>query len=428
VADALTPLLGCVADDFTGATDLALTLQRGGMRTVQMIGVPAPDAPAPDADAIVVALKSRTVSAADAVRWSLDAAGWLRARGVRQLFFKYCSTFDSTPAGNIGPVADALMTFADCPFTIACPAFPTNRRHVFMGRLFAGGVPLDESPMRDHPLTPMRDSDLVRVLQAQTTRRVGLVDFAVVDQGAAALARAFEQAAAAGMAIAIVDALTDRHLVAIGEAMAGRSLITGGSGVALGLPGVFRAAGLLPPRAETRFVVPSGRGAVLAGSCSAATREQVRRFIAAGWPAVRVDPGTLGADPATAGRALAAWGLGQDPGAPFLIYSTAEPDAVRAAQAATPDVSQRLEAVLAETAAALVDGGVRRLVVAGGETSGAVVERLGVRALSIGPEIAPGVPWTLGDAPALALALKSGNFGGPDFFQDAFTALDRGAP
>src|SRR4051794_10628309 len=270
------PLLGCIADDFTGATDLASMLVRNGMRTVQVIGVPAAGEPPPDADAIVVALKSRTIPAGDAVRQSLAALAWLQGAGCGQFFFKYCSTFDSTDQGNIGPVADALIAALDCGFAIACPAFPANARSVFQGHLFVGSVLLNESGMQDHPLTPMRDPNLVRVLSRQTEGPVALVPLGVADAGAAAIRRAIAGLREQARRYAIVDAVSDAHLLSIGEAVSGHALVTGGSGVAMGLPDNFRRLGLLRAEADAASLeAPPGAAAVLAGSCSRATLFQV---------------------------------------------------------------------------------------------------------------------------------------------------------
>jgi uncharacterized protein YgbK (DUF1537 family) len=419
-------LLGCIADDFTGATDLASMLVRSGMRTVQTIGVPSTPAVDGNPDAVVVALKSRTIPAADAVAQSLAALRWLRAGGARQIYFKYCSTFDSTVAGNIGPVADALLDALGSPFTIACPAFPANGRTIYRGHLFVGDALLSDSPMRNHPLTPMTDANLVRVLAAQTPRRVGLVAAPIVRQGADAIRAEFARLAAAGVAHAVVDALEDDDLVAIGAACRDLALVTAGSGVALGLPQNFRAAGLLPSRGDAA-VLPAvdGKSAVLAGSCSAATQAQVAAF-AATHAAVPLDPlGQPGAE-AMADAALAAVESDLAAGRPFLVYSTATPERVAEVQRALGrDVAAaRIERALALIAQRLVDRGVRRLIVAGGETSGAVVQALGVEALAIGPAIDPGVPWTTASGRTrLALALKSGNFGATDFFAKALALL-----
>ena len=416
-------ILGCIADDFTGATDLASTLVRGGMRTVQLIGVPAGEVP--DADAVVVALKSRTAPVAAAVGESLAALRWLQAAGCRQVFQKYCSTFDSTESGNIGPVADALLHALGAGFALACPAFPANNRSVFQGHLFVGAALLNESGMEHHPLTPMTDPNLVRVLSRQTDGTVGLVPWPVVSQGAQAIRRAMGTLKEQGRRYAIVDALTEADLVAIGAAAAGHALVTGGSGVAMGLPANFRAAGLLPDRGDVASLPPvPGHAAVLAGSCSRATLYQLgaaRERV----PTLELDP--LATPDAAALAALALqWVGGKLGDSPVVIAASAPPERVAALQAklGREAAGALIEDALATIAAGLVDRGVRRMVVAGGETSGAVVSRLGVRRLRIGAEIDPGVPWTYaeGTGPALRLALKSGNFGGRDFFTTAFAA------
>jgi uncharacterized protein YgbK (DUF1537 family) len=421
----MPPLLGCIADDFTGATDLAGMLVRAGMRTVQTIGVPS-GALGADADAIVVALKSRTIPAAAAVEQSLAALAALRAAGCRRFFFKYCSTFDSTDQGNIGPVADALLDALGAPFTIACPAFPENGRAVFMGHLFVGEVLLSESGMRTHPLTPMTDPNLVRVLQRQARRRVGLVRYDTVGAGAEALRARCEALAKEGVGLAIVDAVSDADLHRIGEACADLALVTGGSGVAMGLPAAWRARGLLGPGDGAATLPPAGgHRAIVSGSCSVATLGQVAAALEAGTPAFRVDPLRLAAGEDLAAAALA-WAEPLLAKEPVLVYATAEPEAVRAAQErlGRERAGELVEAALAAVARGLVDRGVGRLIVAGGETSGAVVNTLGVKGLRIGPQIAPGVPWTatLGGRP-LALALKSGNFGARRFFLDAWSVL-----
>ena len=415
-------LLGCIADDFTGATDLASMLVRGGMRTVQLIGVPRVGAVVPDADAVVVALKSRTIAPGEAVRQSLDALRWLQAAGARQVLFKYCSTFDSTDEGNIGPVADALVDALGCGFAIACPAFPTNGRTVYLGHLFAGGALLSESGMQDHPLTPMRDPNLVRVLSRQTSGTVGLVPFVTVEQGAGAIRAALSGLKEQGRRYAIVDAVTDGHLVAMGEAVAGHALVTGGSGVAMGLPENFRRAGLLGEAGADSIPTVEGHAAVLAGSCSRATLFQIGAARDR-MPTLELDV-LATPDAAVLAEQALEWAGGRLSDAPILVAASAPPERVAALQArlGREAAGALVETVLARVARELVGRGVRRLVVAGGETSGAVVEALGVQRLSIGAEIAPGVPWTYaeGDGPPLRLALKSGNFGGRDFFLDAF--------
>ena len=420
-------LLGCIADDFTGATDLASMLVRNGMDTVQLIGVPNPADPPPAAAAIVVALKSRTAPVRHAVAESLAALAWLQAAGCRQFLFKYCSTFDSTDEGNIGPVADALVDALGCGFAIACPAFPTNGRTVYQGHLFVNQVLLNESGMQDHPLTPMRDANLVRVLSRQTSGTVGLVPFATVEQGAGATRSALSALKEQGRRYAIVDAVADRNLLAMGEAVAGHALITGGSGVAMGLPENFRRAGLLQARAAGSLPPVAGHAAVLAGSCSRATLYQIgaaRDRV----PTLELDALTT-PDAAALARQALDWADGKLSDVPVLIAASAPPDAVAALQArfGREAAGALVEDAMGRIAVGLVARGVRRLVVAGGETSGAVLGALGVRQLTIGPEIDPGVPWTYaeGTGEPMRLALKSGNFGGRDFFLQAFEAAPR---
>lgn len=410
-------ILGVIADDFTGATDVASMLVRAGLRTVQVIGVP--DGPAPEADAVVVALKSRTNPAQEAVRDSLAALEWLQAGGARQFYFKYCSTFDSTAEGNIGPVTEALMQALDTDFTIACPAFPENGRTLFRGHLFVGDQLLSDSGMRQHPLTPMTDANLVNVLQAQLQGRAGLVRYDTVAQGAASVQARFTQLRDEGVKCAVVDAISNDDLRVIAAACVDLPLLTAGSGVALGLPEVYATRGWVSPDARAAEL-PSvgGRAAVLSGSCSQATNGQVQHWIDSGRPALRIDPRELAAGRPVAAEALT-WVLAQSE--PALVYATSRPEDVRAVQAelGVERAGQLVEQCLAQIAHGLVENGVRRLVVAGGETSGAVVQALGVSQLRIGATIDPGVPWTQVEGRPLLLALKSGNFGTVDFFSKA---------
>jgi len=427
----MTIRLGCIADDFTGATDLANNLVRAGMRVVQTIGVPD-DASGLDTDAVVVALKSRTTPPEEAVALSLAACRFLKSQGATQIYFKVCSTFDSTPRGNIGPVLEALMTELGCSFTIATPAFPDNGRTVFKGHLFMGDVLLSESGMRNHPLTPMIDANLVRVLQAQLhakeARRVGLVDASVVGDSVAAIRARFAALQAEGVSIAIVDAVANADLMRLGEAVRDLPLVCAGSGLAIGLPANF---GLAPSGGAAQLPKVQGRLAIVSGSCSEATNRQVAQFIAGGGAAHAIDPLKLdGAGSAAVVAEALAWAEAAwhaSPSRPVLVYSTAEPQAVAAVQSrlGTQTAGETVEAALAHIARGLVAAGARRLVVAGGETSGACVQALGVRQMRIGAQIDPGVPWchapsTVAGAGGLQLALKSGNFGGTDFFSRAF--------
>ena len=420
--------LGCIADDFTGATDLANNLVRGGMRVVQTIGVPRQPLDT-EADAVVVALKSRTVAPNEAVAQSLAALQWLRAQGAQQIYFKYCSTFDSVyngeHRGNIGPVTEALMDALGTDFTVATPAFPDNARTVFKGHLFVGDVLLAESGMRNHPLTPMLDSNLVRVLQAQCKHPVGLLDYSVVAQGEAAIGQRIEQLRAQGVRIAIVDALSNADLLVLGRALAGLALLTAGSGLAIGLPANFS---MVP--SPSASVLPAGTGftAVLSGSCSVATNEQVRHFIGAGLPAFAIDPLQLAAGVDVVAKALH-WASSRLGRQPLLVYSTADTMAVKAAQASmgVQAAGELVEQALARIAQGLVERGVGQLIVAGGETSGACVQALGIERMQVGMQVAPGVPWchalTAPDAKPLHILLKSGNFGADDIFSQAFKVL-----
>ena len=413
-------LLGCVADDFTGATDLANNLVRGGMRVVQTIGLPG--APVPDVDAVVVALKSRTAPVAAAVADSLAAARWLRAQGAPQIYFKVCSTFDSTPQGNIGPVAEALLAETGADFALVTPAFPEAGRTVFKGHLFVGDLLLSDSPMRQHPLTPMTDANLVRVLQAQCRRaRVGLVDHRSVAQGADAVRERVAELRAEGCALAIADAVSDADLIVLAQAAQSLGLVVAGSGLAIGMPALH---GLAPGSAASSLPPAGGARAIVSGSCSAATNAQVAAFIASGGPAYAVDALRVAAGQDVAAQALA-WALPRLGARPLLVYATAAPDAVHAVQAqlGSERAGALVEQTLSKVAAGLVAAGVRQLVVAGGETSGACVQALGVTQLRIGPQIDPGVPWCHAAERSLHLALKSGNFGGVDFFSRAFERL-----
>lgn len=421
------PLLGCIADDFTGATDLANMLVRGGMRTVQSIGIPSAEVAAGlDADAVVIALKSRTTAASEAVAESLAALQWLRDQGCKQIFFKYCSTFDSTAAGNIGQVSEALLEALGCDFTLACPAFPENGRTIFRGHLFVQDQLLSESGMQHHPLTPMIDANLVRVLQSQTRLPVGLLRYDSIAQGVEAVRSRIAELRGQGVALAIADALSDADLYTLGAACADLPLLTGGSGLALGLPENFRRAGKLRDLDAASLPKVAGGEVVLAGSASLATNAQVDAWLEAERPAWRIDPLALAAGEAVVEQALA---FAREQQGTVLIYATSTPEEVKAVQRqlGAERAGALVEDALGEIARGLRDSGVRRFVVAGGETSGAVVKALDVRLLQIGAQIDPGVPATVssGGEP-LALALKSGNFGGRDFFSKALGQLAGG--
>ncbi len=418
----MTLKLGCIADDFTGGTDLANNLVRAGMRTVQVIGVPT--GLVPDVDAVVVALKSRTAPVAQAVAESLAAAKWLLQSGKPQIYFKICSTFDSTPQGNIGPVAEALREQLQAQMVLVTPAFPENGRTVFKGHLFVGDLLLSDSSMRHHPLTPMTDANLVRVLQAQLKQgRVGLIDHRTTGAGALAVRERMAALQRDGVAFAIADAVSDDDLLILARATADARLVVAGSGLAIGIPALH---GLIPNADAAQLPAASGERAIVSGSCSAATNAQVARFIAGGGAAFAVDPLRISAGVDVAAEALA-WAAPRLKTAPVLVYATAEPAVVTAIQATLGSeyAGSIVEKTLARIAEGLVGLGVAQLLIAGGETSGACIQALGISQLRIGPQIDPGVPWCHAQTSSggLHVALKSGNFGALNFFSRAFELL-----
>lgn len=418
-------LLGCIADDFTGATDLANNLVRAGMRVVQTIGVPTEPLSA-EVDAVVVALKSRTIAPQDAIDQSLQALQWLQGQGAQQIYFKYCSTFDSTALGNIGPVTEALMQALQTDFTIATPAFPDNGRTVFKGYLFVGDVLLNESGMQHHPLTPMTDANLVRVMQAQCKSKVGLLNHKTIAQGTKDIQQEIVNLKQQGVRIAMVDAVSNDDLMCLGPALKGMPLVTAGSGVAIGLPQNF---GLSPTPQASVLPKSFGLRAVVSGSCSQATNRQVAHFKATGRPSFLIDPLHLKGSWEDLVQEALAWAQGHLATGPVLVYSTATPESVQAVQSqlGVEAAGHQVEQALAAIARRLVQLGVHQLVVAGGETSGACVQALAIEQLQIGPQIDPGVPWCHAHTPmgGVHITLKSGNFGTDDFFTKAFTFLSQ---
>ena len=416
--------IGVIGDDFTGSSDIANTLAKAGARTVQYVGIPQAAAPE-HLDATVIALKSRSITSADAVAQSLAACRWLLANGARQIVFKYCSTFDSTPEGNIGPVAEALLEELETRFALVCPAFPANGRTIYLGHLFVGDRLLSQSGMEKHPLTPMIDPDIRRWLQRQTQAKVGHLPLGAIRSGA--IEETLALAASKGERLIVADAIDDSDLLRLGSAAAGHRLVTGGSGIASGLPANF---GIRPGSASSSqsFSGVNGPGLILSGSCSNATRGQVAAY-SARHPSLRIDP----ADALEGEAALRRVMEFIDPrrkDSP-LIYSTVDPAEVRAAQErhGGERLAAAFELFFHALASRAVAAGFARIVVAGGETSGAVASTLGPIALDIGPEIDPGVPALLVDRkPRLALALKSGNFGGTDFFEKALHMLSGETP
>ncbi|MHC2463955.1 3-oxo-tetronate kinase [Bradyrhizobium embrapense] len=419
--------LGCIADDYTGASDLANTLTRAGLRTVQTIGVPADDLALPEVDAVVVSLKSRSIEAGLAVARSRAAEAWLRDRGAGHILFKICSTFDSTDAGNIGPVMDALRADSKDAIVLVTPAFPETGRTVYQGNLFVGSVPLNESPLKDHPLNPMHDSNLVRVLARQSKNKVGLVDLATLSRGADAVRAKLAELVRAGVGAAVVDAVFDRDLETIGQVALDHGLSVGASGIGLGLARTL-AAGKAKSAAVNAVTSAAigGPAACLAGSCSQATLRQIASAEKV-MPVLHLDPEQLIAGRDEAQRALA-WAKERLAAGPILIASSSTPDEVAALQSrhGRDAAGHAIEQAMADLAEGVVQSGVRRLVVAGGETSGAVVDRLGIPGFLVGAEIAAGVPVlrAVGAGEGqMVLALKSGNFGGPEFFSDALALM-----
>lgn len=425
----MSVVFGAIADDFTGATDLAGLLARSGYPVSLRIGLPKADpAGEPTAPFEIIALKCRTIPVVEAVAETRAALAWLKSAGARRFYWKYCSTFDSTAAGNIGPVAEALMADLGAAQTIYCPAFPENGRSIFMGHLFVGEQPLSESPMKDHPLTPMRDSSLLRLLKPQVGAPVGLANRLVVARGAEALRLRLAELQRQGVAHVIVDAVADADLRTIAEATLDMPLITGGSALAMPLPMLLAARGELAggqERAQQPFV--GGGQIVLSGSCSAMTQRQVAHYAPKAL-SYRLDPLVLAE---TGAGAVIDWLRQRSIDEPKLIYATAAPEDVRAAQdrLGVERAGQIVEEALAEIAGEAHRLGIRRFVVAGGESAGAVTTALGVTKLAIGAEIAPGVPWTFAEVAGVpvALALKSGNFGAETFFDDAWNRLEAAA-
>ena len=414
--------LGCIADDFTGATDLANNLARAGMRAVVTVGVPTADQVVA-ADAVIVALKSRTIPAPEAIAQSLEACRWLLQWGARQIYFKVCSTFDSTSRGNIGPVTEALMDELNCSFTVATPAFPDNERTVFRGHLFVGNQLLSDSGMRHHPLTPMTDSNLVRFLQTQLDprrgRRVGLIDYQTTSRSPELIRQRIGELRADGISIAIADAINNDDLARLAHALKDEPLVTASSGLATGLPAAW---GFYPSSEASQLPPAKGRKVILSGSCSVATNAQVRHFIRSGGHAFSLvsDQLAIGTEKALS-WADECWK--KDPSQPLLLYSTAEPQAVERAHAqlGAEAAGALIENGFATVAQGLVMRGAGILIVAGGETAGVCVRALNIRQLQIGPQIDPGVPWCY--TGSLHAALKSGNFGKEDFFTRAFSLL-----
>ena len=417
--------LGCIADDFTGATDLANMLVKGGLKTIQLLGTPRESDVVPSVDAVIIALKTRTIPVQEAIEQSLRALNWLKNAGAEKFFFKYCSTFDSTDDGNIGPVIDALMADLETQFTIACPAFPETERTIFKGHLFVGDKLLSDSPMKYHPLTPMTDSNLVSTLSRQTSQKVGLVQYTDILGGPSEIRKAFDQLRKEDVAIAITDVLNDEHLYFLGEAVKDFKLITGGSGIALGLPSQLKSRNNCKEKIGShKLPKVLGKELILSGSCSEMTLAQVNEF-SKKYRTLKLNPIQLAESNSSLNNAVD-WVIQAKGEEPILVYASAPPDAVNEAQKRLGRdlASSIVENALAKIASAAVQNGFRRIVVAGGETAGAVVSNLGIKGIMIGEQIDPGVPTTVSIGnPSIGLVLKSGNFGSADFFEKALKIM-----
>lgn len=412
--------LGVIADDFTGATDIASFMVNAGWRVVQQIGVPDPDLVAPDVDAIVIALKSRSCPVDTAISETLASARWLKSQGAAQLFFKYCSTFDSTAVGNIGPVADALLQAFNIQKTIFCPALSAYGRTVVHGHLFVNGQLLNESGMQNHPVNPMMDANLCRVLAAQSSHKVGLIDYACVDAGAAAMGHSMAAQLSKGTQFFIVDTLNDSQLQTIAEAVRAFELVTGGSGLG-GALAALDVAGQARTRVSLRPI--NNKTVILSGSCSVMTNQQVAYYCESGAPHQAIDV-TLALKNTEYANDLTKWVLAQyqqnTTQAP-LLYATQSPENLRQIQAefGAEVASLAVERLFSQIAQNLAREGICNFIVAGGETSGAITQALQIKEFEIGDTVAPGVPWVKAVATNTFLCLKSGNFGDVTFFQKA---------
>ena len=421
----MTTFLGCIADDFTGATDLASMLARSGVNVSLRIGVPL-STPENTAEIEVIALKTRSISASKAIEESLSALKWLKEAGAKKYFFKYCSTFDSTAEGNIGPVSEALMNELKVDQTIYCPAFPENGRSIYMGNLFVGQKLLSESSMKDHPLTPMNDSNLMRLLSVQVSRRVGLADRIVVNSGVNSLKEKLISLKENDVPHVIVDAVADTDLDTIASACQDMDFITGGSALAMPLAEFYKASGKISANDNSFMNKKLNTGSIiLSGSCSEMTIIQVKNFIQRGAAAFQLDPIDLAENGV---KKVLDWLSSQDFTKNIIIYATSDPDTVKKVQAELGvDIAGKIvEQGLSECAIAARELGIKNFIIAGGETSGAITKALNVRQLDIGIEIAPGVPWTFSGKRnnQIALSLKSGNFGSEEFFTEALNKLE----
>ncbi|NBI42431.1 hypothetical protein GVX76_02820 [[Haemophilus] felis] len=405
-------MLGIIADDFTGASDIASFLVENGLNTIQMNGVPSSPLTT-KVDAIVISLKSRSNPGGDAIAQSLNALDWLKTNGCDQFYFKYCSTFDSTEKGNIGPVTDALLDQLEENFTIICPALPINGRTIFNGYLFVGQALLNESGMQNHPTTPMKDANLVRLMDKQAKGKTGLVSYVDLMKGADFVKERFATLRQQGYRYAVIDSVDNSQLAVLAEAIADFKLVTGGSGLA-----AYMAARLSKGQKSTNALVPNkASSVVLSGSCSVMTNKQVAQY-AKKAPHIYLDVEQSLSNPQYA-EELTQWVLNHiDHEFAPMVYATVAADKLKEIQQTfgAEKASQAIEHTFAKLAQNLYQAGVKNFITAGGETSSIVVQQLGFSGFHIGKQIAPGVPWLKALESDVYLALKSGNFGDEEFF------------
>ena len=416
--------LGIIADDFTGATDIAGFLAANGIITVQTNGVSSLNLEE-TVETIVVSLKTRSCPSQDAIEESLRALSWLKEQGCTQFYFKYCSTFDSTAHGNIGPVTDALMKALGCDVTIICPALPVNGRTVYKGYLFVNDTLLNESGMRHHPVTPMHDAKLSRLIETQSTGKAYEIHVESVERGSSHIKSHIDEARSNGYSYVIVDALKQKHLDTIASATKNLVLVTGGSGLAESMAKSAKKSSLDKERAIAKGKPKLSKSIILSGSCSQTTNLQVYAYKEIA-PSISFKIDAFSQDNNRYVADIAAWVVSNMSHhyAP-LVYATKSPEMVEALRVQYPqiDIGKEVEHFFAELSVALYNAGIRNYIIAGGETSGAVAQRLGIEAFLIGPQIDPGVPWVRAVNKDIHLALKSGNFGSVDFFRKAQGSL-----
>lgn len=414
-------IIGCIADDFTGASDAASFLVKGGMQTILFNGIPQEKERTESCQAIVIALKTRTQKTEDAVKETLKAAEWLKENGAKQLYIKYCSTFDSTPKGNIGPIMDALLEKYEVPTTILCPALPVNGRVVKDGNLYVNGIPLNQSSMKDHPLTPMWDSDVGKLMRDQSRYDCVKISCGEMNKPEEVQKKIRLFGAEKPHFYVIPDFETGKDARSIVQNFGKLPILSGSSGILTELAGQYKLEKSTTLKTDERTI---GSGLLLAGSCSQATRSQIAFVQKNGIKSKRMDPLKLLAGEQTEQEL---WDFIQTNHTDVLIYSSDTPESVRKVQqAGREQIAELLERTMANLAKRALQAGYTRLVIAGGETSGAVTKALGYRSYMIGTSVAPGVPIMIPrENKNVRLVLKSGNFGQEDFLKRALDMTRR---